>query len=95
MMRYVLECNWSGYTASQSRCCHREVITEKRAEMWKDKDIHAIRFDDNTHMSIHVRPAKYREKVAEIKGYSQLLWNVLVSGLKGSVSVNDLKGIFK
>lgn len=88
-MRYVLECNWSGYTASQSRCCHREVITAKRAEAFKD--IGVILFSDGTHMSVNVRPAKFRERVVEMKGYSKLLWDVLQSGLKGSVSVGDLK----
>lgn len=91
-MRYVLECNWSGYTSSQSRYCHIEVITAKRAEAFKD--IGVIRFGDNTRMSVNVRPAKYREKVIEVKGYSELLRKVLKSGLKGSVSVNDLKGDF-
>lgn len=91
-MRYILECNWSGHTASQSRCCHREVITRKQAKEFDE--IGVIRFGDNTHMSVNVRLAEYREKVVEIKGYSELLRNVLKSGLKGSVSVNDLRGDF-
>lgn len=91
-MRYILECNWSGYTASQSRCCHREVITAKKAKLFEG--IGAIRFTDGTHMSVSTRPARFREKVIECKGYSQLLWDVLKSGLKGTVHVDELKGDF-
>ena len=87
-MRYVLECVWSGYTGSQSRCCHREVITEKRARMFDG--IYAVRFSDNTNMSVNIRPAKFREKIIPINGYSQLLWEVSNSGITGSVHVDSL-----
>jgi hypothetical protein len=69
--RYVLEATWSGYTASQSRVVHREVITPKRAEGYMK--LRGIRFTDNTFLRVTVRPCEPRERVQEVRGYRELL----------------------
>jgi hypothetical protein len=70
-MRYVLEGTWTGYTSAQSRVCHREVIGAARAR--RLRDLHKIVYTDGTALLIHVREAGYREKIAPILSYSELI----------------------
>lgn len=92
-MRYVLECIWSGYTSSQSRCCHREILTSKRkVDMYRK--INGVKFTDNTWMSVNVREAKHREHIEERNGYSTLFRNILRQDLTGFIKVEDVKGDF-
>lgn len=68
--RFVVECEWSGYTSRQQRVVHRTVETTFR-EVYEALRWH--HFSDGTGMSISVRDAKPRERVAQIRGYSSLL----------------------
>lgn len=88
--RFVVECVWSGYQASQSRPCHRMVETQRyRVEALKQ--ISAIQFTDGTTMSIDVRPCYPREKVQEINGYRQLLSEIIEKKRSGFVTVASLQ----
>lgn len=85
--RWVLECTWSGYRASQSHPCHREVIT--RRELAKRFEaLHCVEFTDGTSMSVRIRPAMFRENVTPINGYYSLLRDALDRG--SYVRVADL-----
>lgn len=78
-MRYVLEGEWSGYTSSQRRIVHREVITsEKRAE--RLRQMHGIRYTDGTMLTLWLRDAKPREVVREVNGYTSLIREAERSG---------------
>jgi hypothetical protein len=71
-MRYVLEGEWSGYTSSQRRVVHREVISsEKRAE--RLKKLAGIRYTDGTTLMMFLRVAKPRERVQEVHSYTSLI----------------------
>lgn len=76
--RFVLEGTWSGYTSSQSRAVHREVVSAKRAE--RLAKLHSIRYTDGTLLLIDVRPAKPRERVEPIRGYTSLIRDAEASG---------------
>lgn len=86
MGRYVLEGEWSGYRSSQRRIVHREVISEKRA---KDFKLSSIEYSDGTRLDIYVRPAKPRERVSAINGYSSLIRKAEKTG-KEFVTVSEL-----
>jgi hypothetical protein len=72
MTRFVLEGTWTGYVSRQSRVVHREIVTNrKRVE--RLKALHKIVYTDGTSLLIDVREAKHREKVKEIRSYSELI----------------------
>ncbi len=71
MARFILEGTWTGYTSSQSRVCHREIISAKRAEILKG--LHKIVYTDGTSLLIHVREAGYREKITPNHQYNELI----------------------
>jgi len=71
-MRYVIEGEWSGYTSSQQRVCHRRVTEKQYVADWI-KETPCIRFTDGTSLYLTVRPCTFREKVKEIRGYDSLL----------------------
>lgn len=85
--RFVLEGEWSGYRSSQQRIVHREVITEARANKF---NLDCIRYTDGTTLSLHVRPALYREKIEQINGYGSLIRKAERTG-RSYVSVEDLR----
>lgn len=87
--RYVVECIWSGYRASQERPCHRMVIDRYLAA--RLQKIHTVMFTDNTTMSVKVRPCKPREKVQEIRGYRDLLNDFAYADAEGFVTVASLR----
>lgn len=72
MTRYVLEGTWSGYTSSQSRVVHREIIKDKKrvARLLK---LRVIVYTDNTSLYLHLRPAEPRERIREIRSYDSLI----------------------
>jgi|HubBroStandDraft_6_1064221.scaffolds.fasta_scaffold16635_9 hypothetical protein len=70
MTSYVLEGEWTGYTASQQHVVHREVITAKRAKAMK---VNCIVYTDGTSLLLRLRERKPREKVREIHGYDSLI----------------------
>ena len=76
--RFVLEGEWSGYTSSQARIVHREVIDATRAKRLEKLD--SIRYTDGTCLFISVRPAKPRERVVEIHSYDRLIREAEASG---------------
>lgn len=84
--RYVVECVWGG--PSRSWTCHRRVHPKARALRYAQ--ITSVQFDDGTSMSVSVRPAKPREKVREINGYTTLLNRFIDAGKVGFVRVADL-----
>lgn len=87
MSRFILEGTWTGYTSAQSRVCHREVISAKRAE--RLSGLHKIVYTDGTSLLIHVREAEYREKIVPNYSYRKLIADAERHG--GSVvNVNDL-----
>lgn len=69
--RYILEGTWTGYTSAQSRVCHREVLTAKRAESLKG--LHKIVYTDGTALLISIREAGHREKIAPNNQYGELI----------------------
>lgn len=87
-MRYVIECIWSGYRASQARPCHRVVVS--KAEAMRYKDVQGVRFTDGTTMYVSIRQAKPREQVEEIHGYDRLFSAIFSQKLGGWVNVNDV-----
>jgi len=76
-MRFVIEGEWTGYQSSQRRVCHREVLTitnPKTSKVLKAlQSLYSIPFSDGTSLVISVREARYREKVAELHGYTKLI----------------------
>lgn len=87
-MRFIVECIWSGYTASQARPCYRRII--RKGEAYWYRGITAIQFTDNTTMSVKVRACLPREKVQEIRGYDSLFESIFREKLSGFVRVADL-----
>lgn len=71
MTRFILEGTWTGYTSSQSRVCHREILTEKRADSLRG--LHRIVFTDNTSLLISIREAQPREKIVVNNQYGSLI----------------------
>ncbi len=71
MTRFVLEGTWTGYTSSQSRVCHREVVSSKRAT--RLREMHKIVFTDGTSLLLHVREAGLREKIVPKNMYGDLI----------------------
>lgn len=88
--RHVVECVWSGYCPSQSRPCHRTVETAPR-KIAALKQVSAIQFTDGTTMSVDIRECAPREKVAEIKGYNDLLNEIVAKERTGFVTVASLQ----
>jgi hypothetical protein len=86
-MRYVLEGTWTGYVSRQSRVVHREVISEKRADVLRG--IHKIVYTDGTALLLNVREAKPRERVEVNDSYGSLIRDAEKAG-KSVVYVADL-----
>lgn len=87
-MRYVLEGTWSGYTFSQRRVVHREVISAKRAE--RLKILRGITYTDGTSLWIKIREATHREKITPKDSYGKLIREAEATG-KSWVNVADLQ----
>lgn len=85
--RFVVEAEWSGYRSSQRRICHREIIGANMAV--KLKKIIGFRFTDGTSLSLSVRPAKPRERVDRILGYTRIITNAAFHNLEGFLDVMD------
>jgi hypothetical protein len=81
MTRFVLEGTWTGYVSSQSRVCHREVVSSRRIK--RLKELHKIVYTDGTSLLIHVREAAPREKVRQNLQYTSLIREAEAKG--GSV----------
>lgn len=87
MARFILEGTWTGYTSAQSRVCHREILTEKRADSLRS--LRRIVFTDNTSLLISIREAQPREKIVPQNQYGELIRDAERHG--GSVvRVDDL-----
>ncbi|HZZ82028.1 MAG TPA: hypothetical protein VFE62_26245 [Gemmataceae bacterium] len=80
--RYILEGTWSGYHSAQRRIVHRQLFR-------KPVNLSCIRYTDGTTLDISVRPAKPRERVKEIHGYTSLVRDALAIG-KDYVSVDEI-----
>ena len=87
--RFIVECTWSGYRASQAHIVHRTVIADYVAK--RLGKVHTIGFTDGTTMSVSVRPCNLREKVQEIKGYVWLLDKIAWADKEGYVSVMEVE----
>lgn len=72
--RYIIEGEWSGYRSGMERISHRTVhkASEKKLRTWAEKT-HSIRYTDGTVLRLIVRDCLPREKVKEIRGYSELI----------------------
>ena len=90
LRRPVVECIWSGYRSSQERPCHR-TVNSWYANILNRNGVRCIRFTDGTTMSVKVREANPREKVAQIAGYDQLLGDIARMGLTGYVSIDQVQ----
>lgn len=88
MSRHILEGEWTGYSSSQRRVVHREVVSGKRVE--RLKGLHAIVYTDGTSLLLWVREAKPREKVEVINGYGPLIREAEALG-KSRVLVSELR----
>lgn len=86
--RYVIEGTWSGYHSGQRRVCHRRVLTKRQAEA--QSKISCIAYTDGTTLSLSVRPATFREKVQEIRGYDGLIYDAVRHGMTGYCSVDAI-----
>lgn len=80
--RFIIEGTWSGYTSSQSRVVHRQVHSKafKKLRAWAES-VGAIYYTDGTCLMLSVRDCKPRERVQEIKGYTQLIWDCHYAGV--------------
>lgn len=79
MSRYVLEGEWSGYTSSQQRVVHREVVSKKLAD--QAKQLHNIVYTDGTSLYVRVREAKPREQIQHIDhAYGSLIREAIAKG---------------
>lgn len=72
--RYVLEGLWRGYSSSQDHVVHRQIVpaNQKKFVAWCEKTF-CIRYTDGTTLELSIRPAAFREKVTEKKGYTSLI----------------------
>lgn len=72
--RYIIEGEWSGYRSGQQRISHRTVhkASEKKLRAWVKKT-YSIRYTDGTVLILSARDCLPRERVKEIKGYSELI----------------------
>lgn len=88
MARYVLEGLWRGYSSSQDRVVHRQVIQSYRKEFiaWLQKTF-CIRYTDGTTLELTIRPCTPREKVAEKLSYTSLIEDCFYNNV---TSVADL-----
>ena len=88
MTRYVLEGEWTGYSTSQRKVVHREVVkNDKRA--LRLKGLHAIVYTDGTSLILRIREADPSERVTEINGYGSLIREAEATG-RSRVLVADL-----
>lgn len=85
--RYVIEGEWDGYSSSQRRVVHREVLTGSPKYIEKFKALKTFRYTDGTHLSITVREAKPREKVQEILGYKTMIHDAVAWGYSGFITI--------
>lgn len=72
--RFIIEGEWSGYTSGQRRVVHRQVYpaSRKLLRAWVEKT-RGIQYTDGTMLYLSVRDAKPRERVKEIRGYTELI----------------------
>jgi hypothetical protein len=84
--RIITEGTWSGYTGSQAHIVHRTIHNGKSPFRY----ITAIQFTDGTTLGLVHRPAKPRERVAVIDGYTEALWKFRLKGMKGFCRISDL-----
>lgn len=88
--RWVIEGEWSGYTASQRKVAHREVTTNRRrAESLSAQ--RSIQFDDGTTLFISVRELGKGERVEPVFGYSALIADCLQYGVWSVAEVQNAK----
>lgn len=85
--RYVLEGEWTGYTSSQQRVVHREVVTGKRVD--RLRNLRTIVYTDGTSLLLHLRPARFREQVHEMDSYGSLIRDAEKIG-KSRVLVDEI-----
>jgi hypothetical protein len=73
-MRFIIEGEWTGYQSSQQRIVHRQVYPAGfyRLRAWAEKT-NAIHYTDGTSLLISVRDTKPRERVKEMRGYTELI----------------------
>ena len=83
--RYVIEGTWSGYTSSQERVAHRAVTTSPG----RYEQLRTIIYTDGTALWITIRPCTHRERVKEIRGYTELVEKA-VRLKKATVTVAEL-----
>lgn len=76
--RYVLEGEWTGYTSSQQRVVHREVVSAKKAGSLRH--LHKIIYTDGTSLLINVREAKPREVIKPMHQYDDLIRDAIKHG---------------
>lgn len=71
-MRYLLEGVWTGYTSSQRRVVHREIIRDG----WRARRLRSLRsivFTDGTSLLLSLREMRRGEKANEIHAYQTLI----------------------
>jgi hypothetical protein len=79
MARFVIEGEWSGYTSSQQRVVHREVVDKRLAE--KAKALHTIVYTDGTTLNVRVRETQPRERVELVdRAYGSLIREAIAKG---------------
>lgn len=86
--RFVVEGTWSGYSSSQRRVAHREVVHASLAAAIQR--LGAIRYTDGTSLYLSVRPAMPRERVEINNQYGDLIRQCLRAGVNSVAALNGI-----
>lgn len=73
--RFVIEGEWTGYTAGQRRVVHRQVYPARRKHLreWAERT-YGIQYTDGTFLLLRVRDCEPRERVEPVdRGYGGLI----------------------
>ena len=77
---YVIEGEWTGYTSSQQRVVHRQVLQLTDQEAKKYKDLRVIVYTDGTSLIVSTREKKPREAVQKNDQYGSLIREAVAHG---------------
>lgn len=88
-MAFMIEGEWSGYSSSQQRICHRTYHGKKFAELVKAIG-YAIRFTDGTLLILNVKEVP-RRKNDEIHGYDELISKCAYRGVNSVAALYEKK----
>ena len=88
MARKIIEGEWTGYTPSQQRIQHREIISHREAQNLEHLKV--IVFTDGTSLLISIRETRPHERVQVIQSHTKLIREAAAKKT-ARVFVKDLK----